>query len=116
MSGEPEKGRVRIVRTSDHRSHYLTGAVPNWTQDDLRLHIYNEVVSGQGGDFHISNAQLIMSRSAAQRLLETLQGAMTQEGRARRTVVTTVPQDVALGMEKVPSTGERRKVPKIRKK
>jgi hypothetical protein len=108
-----------IVRTADHRSHYITGAVPAVTGDDIRLYLYNEVVSGQvpGGsrDFHVSNAQLIMTRASARRVLEALRAALSAEEGGTATEVMTIPQDVALGMEKDYEPA-RKKVQKIRLK
>jgi hypothetical protein len=105
----------RIVRTSDHRSHYIIGAIPSVSKDDIRLHLFNEVVNGSEGEFHISNAQIIMTRSGAQRVLDALRIALQADGGSHTTEVVSVPQEVALGMESH-SGSSKRKVQKIRVK
>lgn len=103
------------MRTADHRSHYIIGAVPAVTKDDIRLYLYNEVVSGGAGEFHISNAQLIMTRASARRVMEALRSALSSEEGATATEVMAIPHDVALGMEKEAEPAKK-KVQKIRLK
>ncbi len=111
---EGRQDQKRIVRTSDHRSHYIVGAIPSVSKDDIRLHLFNEVVNGSEGEFHISNAQIIMTRSGAQRVLDALKIAL-QADPYYATEVVSVPQEVALGMES--QTGPlKKKVQKIRVK
>lgn len=112
---------VRIVRTSDHRSHYVTGAVPQWTDDDLRLHFFNEVLEDPEGAFHVSTTQIIMPKASLQKLIDTLKSASMSEGRRSRTEVTSMPLDVAVSLDKEVFEIEkkapaRKKVQKIRRK
>lgn len=107
---------VRIVRTSDHRSHYIIGGIPSVTEDDVRIHVYNEIVESSMGEFYISNAQLIMTRSCAQRLMDVLKRMLSAEEDGGGTRVVAIPQSVALGMEKKAEEKPRKKVQKIRVK
>jgi hypothetical protein len=113
MTGTNEQKRV--VRTADHRSHYIIGGIPTITADDIRIHVYNEIVTSAGGDYHISNAQLIMTRSSAQRLLDSLKSALSTEEAEPPAEVIAVPQDVAMGIERG-SDAHKKKVQKIRLK
>lgn len=108
---------VKLVRTADHRSHYMIGAVPQWSENDLRLHIYNEVIEGPGGPFHISSAQLILPRGALPKVIEVLQAAVRSEGEAERLKVATVPKEIAFSAKHAMSerSEQKRKVMKIRR-
>ena len=109
---------IKLVRTADHRSHYMIGLVPQWSDDDLRLHIYNEVIEGQGGPYHISTAQLILPRAALTRVIEVLQAAAASEPKADRPRVATIPKELAF-IAKHPAKeapgADKRKVMKIRR-
>ncbi|MCU0798374.1 MAG: hypothetical protein MUC62_01715 [Candidatus Thermoplasmatota archaeon] len=113
-----EKEEMKVVRTADHRSHYAIGVVPQWSEDDLRLHLYNEVIEGQGGPYHISTAQLIIPKGALPRLIEVLEAVSRSEGKAMVPKVASIPKELAF-MSKKPlkelGTAGKRKVMKIRK-
>ncbi|MDG6224194.1 MAG: hypothetical protein QCI82_01635 [Candidatus Thermoplasmatota archaeon] len=110
------KDEIRVVRTSDHRSHYIIGGIASVTEDDVRLHVYNEVVESSAGEFYISNAQLIMSKACAQRIQDVLKGLLSADIEGPSTRVVAIPQSVALGMEKKDDARPRKKVQKIRVK
>ena len=123
QTGEKNKAvreKIKIVRSSDHRSHYVTGAVPQWTEDDLRLHMYNEVIEGVSGPFYIASTQIILPRTAVPRLLESLRSAVKNEGSGKQAEVASMPLDVAIAVdselyEKDKKTSKK-KVQKIRRK
>jgi hypothetical protein len=114
------KDQVKVVRTSDHRSHYVIGAIPQWTEDDLRLHMYNEIIEGVGGPYYVATTQIILPRSAVQRIMEELKKAVSSDRKGKQAEVTSMPLDVAVSVdheifekEKRPS---KKKVQKIRRK
>ncbi len=72
---------VRLARSPDHRSHYIIGAIPQWTEDDLRLHLYNEVIEEEGGPLFVTTTQLIIPRTALPRILEALKTAVRNDGK-----------------------------------
>ncbi|MBN1391027.1 MAG: hypothetical protein JXA22_10350 [Candidatus Thermoplasmatota archaeon] len=115
-----KKDTIKVVRASDHRSHYIIGAVPQWTDDDLRLHLYNEVIEGVGGPYYISSAQIILPRSAVPRLNDALRSAVRSDGEGKRSEVTSIPMEVSLEIDsenyKKDKKPQRKKVPKIRRK
>ncbi len=109
---------VKVVRTADHRSHYAIGVVPQWSEDDLRLHIYNEIIEGQGGPYHISTAQIIIPKAALARFLAALEAAARSDGRPIGPKVATIPKELAFRSKqglKEPGVTEKKKVMKIRK-
>ena len=111
----------KIVRASDHRSHYVIGMIPQWTEDDLRLHMYNEVLEGAGGPYYISTTQVIIPRSAVQRLIDTLKRVQKDDGEVYMSEVSTMPLDVALAVDmeaydKGTKTGQTKKKVKIRRR
>lgn len=115
-----EKEHIKVVRASDHRSHYIIGAIPQWTEDDLRLHMYNEVIEGIGGPYYIASTQIILPRSALPRVLEELKKAVKSDKKGKQTEISPMPLDVAVAVdrelfekEKKPS---KKKVQKIRRK
>lgn len=115
-----DREQVKVVRTSDHRSHYVIGAIPHWTDDDLRLHMYNEVIEGIGGPYYIASTQIILPRSAVPRILEELKKAIKSDRKGKNTEISAMPLDVAAAVdrelfekEKKPS---KKKVQKIRRK
>ena len=85
----------RIVRTSDHRSHYVTGAIPQWTKDDLRLHLYNEILEGIDGYYYTSTSQLIIPRSALKSFLDTLRSAIKNDTISENVQATDVPPSIS---------------------
>ncbi|MFO8051355.1 MAG: hypothetical protein R6V01_06615 [Thermoplasmatota archaeon] len=111
---------TKVVRTSDHRSHYVTGAIPQWTDEDLRLHFYNEILESDDGPYYISTTQIIMPKPALQRLIDTLKKAYLSEGKRSRTEITSIPFETAATVDKEVLEGEKKtpqkKVQKIRKK
>jgi hypothetical protein len=115
---EPDK--VKIVRSSDHRSHYIIGAIPQWTEDDLRLHMYNETIEGIGGPYYVASTQIILPRSAVPRLFEALKKALRTEGKGENSEISSMPLDVALGVDheifEKEKKAQKKKVQKIRRK
>jgi hypothetical protein len=118
----PKKGKeMKVVRSSDHRSHYVTGAIPQWTEEDIRIHFYNEVLEGSGGPYYISTTQIIMPKTALPRLIETLKNAALTEDKTLRAEVTTIPLDVAVAVDREmfeikKKAPQKKKVQKIRRK
>ena len=111
-----EKGHYRLVRSQDHRSHYVIGSIPQITEDDIRLHLYNEVVQGSDGDYYVSTAQIILPRTGAKRMWETLGKALKSE-EIQKTESAKLPKNI----EKVVDRSDKRskskkKVQKIRLK
>ena len=113
----------RVVRTSDHRSHYVTGAIPQWTKDDLRLHLYNEILEGMDGYYYTSTSQLIIPRSAVKSLLDALRSAIKNDTITNNVQATDVPPSIskliesAKPEERAKSTkAGKKKVQKIRLK
>ena len=121
-TGKPKKGKeMKLVRSSDHKSHYVTGAIPQWAEEDIRIHFYNEVLEGSGGPYYVSTTQIIMPKTALPRLIETLKNAALADGKALKLEVATMPLDVALAVDKEMFEPERKapqrkKVQKIRRK
>ena len=110
-----------VVRSSDHRSHYVTGVIPQWTDDDLRLHFYNEVLEGHDGPYYVSTTQIIMPKTSLQRLIETLRGAALSEEKRSRTQISNLPLEIAMAVDRevfdLEKKGEKKKkVQKIRRK
>ncbi len=109
---------IMVVRSADHRSHYAIGVIPQWSDDDLRLHIYNEVIEGQGGPYHISTAQIIIPKGVLPRFIEALEAASGSEGRVIGPRVAAIPKELAFRSKKPlkePGTAGKKKVMKIRK-
>jgi hypothetical protein len=94
-----DPGHFRIVRSSDHKSHYVTGAIPQITEDDIRLHMYNEVIDSGDGPYYISTTQIILPRSAASKVADSLARALKSEGMTP-VETTPVPLDVVLTADK----------------
>ncbi len=118
--GKKTSDHIKIVRSSDHRSHYVIGAVPQWTEDDLRLHLYNEIIEGVGGPYYVASTQIILPRSAVPRILDALKNAVKLETKGKQSEISSMPLDVALGVdlelfEKEKKT-QKKKVQKIRRK
>jgi len=115
-----KKEMIKIVRSSDHRSHYVTGAVPQWTEDDLRLHMYNEVIEGAGGPYYVASTQIILPRSAVPKLMDSLRAAVRSDGVGRQAEVSSMPLDVAISIDsevfEKEKKGTKKKVQKIRRK
>jgi hypothetical protein len=115
-----EKEQIKVVRTSDHRSHYVIGAIPQWTEDDLRLHMYNEIIEGIGGPYYIASTQIILPRSAVSRLLEEIKKSVTSDRTGKQTEVSPMPLDVAIAVDREIFEKEKKppkkKVQKIRRK
>ncbi|MEA3559300.1 MAG: hypothetical protein U9R75_08615 [Candidatus Thermoplasmatota archaeon] len=118
----PRKGKeMKVVRSSDHRSHYVTGAIPQWTEEDIRIHFYNEVLEGSGGPYYISTTQIILPKTALPRLIETLKNAALTDDKNQRSEVTTMPLDVAVAVDREmfeikKKAPRNKKVQKIRRK
>ena len=115
-----ERDQTKVVRTSDHRSHYVIGAIPQWTDDDLRLHMYNEVIEGVGGPYYIASTLIILPRSAVPRVMEELKKAVKSDRKGKQTEISPMPLDVAIAVdrelfEKVKKP-PKKKVQKIRRK
>ena len=110
----------RIVRTSDHRSHYVTGAIPQWTKDDLRLHLYNEILEGIDGYYYTSTSQLIIPRSALKPFLDTLRSAIKKDTISKNVQATDVPPSISQLIEGAKQEEKikpgKKKVQKIRLK
>ena len=118
-----KKGRkeiIKIVRSSDHRSHYVTGAIPQWTEDDLRLHMYNEIIEGVGGPYYVASTQIILPRSAVPKLMDSLRTAVRSDGIGKQAEVSSMPLDVAIAIDsevfEKEKKGSKKKVQKIRRK
>jgi hypothetical protein len=114
-----EREQLKLVRTYDHRSHYITGAIPQWTDDDLRLHMYNEVIEGAGGPYYVASTQIIIPKNAVPRLMDSLRKALKTEGPTQSPKVSTMPIDLAVAVDKDLYEKERKaqkKVQKIRRK
>ncbi|MGA1793754.1 MAG: hypothetical protein ACMUHM_07375 [Thermoplasmatota archaeon] len=115
-----KKEIMKIVRSSDHRSHYVTGAIPQWTEDDLRLHMYNEVIEGVGGPYYIASTQIILPRSAVPKLMDSLRAAVRSDGIGKQAEVSSMPLDVAMAIDSEIFEKEKKrakkKVQKIRRK
>ena len=106
-----DRGHYRLVRSQDHRSHYVIGSIPQVTEDDIRLHLYNEVVEGSDGDYYISTAQIILPRTGAKRLWETIGKALRSEA-TQKTESAILPKKI----EKVVDKGEKERKTKGKKK
>jgi hypothetical protein len=108
---------IKLVRSSDHRSHYIIGAVPQWTEDDLRLHLYNETMEGEGGPYHVTTAQLIIPKTALPRLMEALKKAVRTEGKVVTPEASVLP-DITSALDRTAQEkkGTKKKVQKIRRK
>ena len=110
----------RIVRTSDHRSHYVTGAIPQWTKDDLRLHLYNEILEGIDGYYYTSTSQLIIPRSALKPFLDTLRSPIKNDTISENVQATDVPPSISQLIEGAKQEEKikpgKKKVQKIRLK
>ena len=104
----------RIIRTVDHRSHYVTGVIPQWTDDDLRLHLYNEILEGKDGRYYTSTSQIIMPRSAVPAFLESVKKAVQDQTSSPGPVVDKVPPEVAKLVERSRTEAEQKK--KVSKK
>ena len=91
---------MKIVRTADHRSHYVIGAIPQWTEEDLRLHMYNETIEGLGGPYYISTTQIIIPRRIVPKLLETLRSAIRKSDIPVLSEAGSAPLEVALAVDK----------------
>ncbi|MGA1820199.1 MAG: hypothetical protein ACMUHU_04230 [Thermoplasmatota archaeon] len=115
-----KKEIIKIVRSSDHRSHYVTGAVPQWTEDDLRLHMYNEVIEGVGGPYYVASTQIILPRSAVPKIMDSLRAAVRSDGIGKQAEVSSMPLDVAISIDsevfEKEKKGAKKKVQKIRRK
>jgi hypothetical protein len=115
-----EKEQIKVVRTSDHRSHYVIGAIPQWTEDDLRLHMYNEVIDGLGGPYYVASTQIILPRSAVPRVLEELKKAVISDKSGKQSEISPLPLDVAVAVDRELFEKEKKppkkKVQKIRRK
>ncbi len=106
----------RIVRTSDHRSHYVTGAIPQWTKDDLRLHLYNEILEGIDGKYYTSTSQLIMPRSALKPFLDTLRSAIRNDTITENVQATDIPPSISKLIEGAKQEDKIKKVKAGKKK
>ncbi len=106
----------RVVRTSDHRSHYVTGAIPQWTKDDLRLHLYNEILEGIDGHYYTSTSQLIIPRSAVKSLLDTLRYAIKNDTITEKVQATDVPPSISRLIESTKSEESIKKIKPGKKK
>ena len=104
----------KVVRTADHRSHYVTGAIPQWTKDDLRLHLYNEVLEGIDGQYYTSTSQLIIPRSAVKPLLDAMRSAMKNDTAIDRVRATSVPPGISRIVDG--EAGEERRAKPAKKK
>jgi hypothetical protein len=115
-----DMNRIKIVRSSDHRSHYVIGAVPQWTEDDLRLHLYNEIIEGVGGPYYVASTQIILPRSAVPRVFEALKKALKSDSEGKQSEISSMPLDVALGVDlelfEKEKKAPKKKVQKIRRK
>jgi hypothetical protein len=112
-----DKNDVKIVRSPDHKSHYIIGGVPQWTTEDLRLHLYNEVIEGEMGPYYVSTCQIIMPRSALPRLLEVLRNAARADGKSSKTEILETPPELHKVIEKdLAEKKLKKKVQKIRRK
>ncbi|MGA1822003.1 MAG: hypothetical protein ACMUIG_05705 [Thermoplasmatota archaeon] len=115
-----EPGFFRIVRSQDHKSHYVIGVIPQITEDDIRLHMYNEIIEGGDGPYYVSTTQIILPRSAASRVADSLSRALKSEGKMKAVETTAVPLDVIMTVDKDRLDKERKeksgkkKVQKIR--
>lgn len=103
-----DPGHFRIVRSSDHKSHYVIGAVPQITEDDIRLHMYNEIIESGDGSYYVSTTQIILPRSAASKVADSLARALKSDIGMSPVETTPVPLDVVL-------TVDREKIEKGRK-
>lgn len=112
-----KKDDIKIVRSNDHRSHYVTGAIPQWTENDLRLHLYNEVIDGPKGSYYISTSQIILPRSAVPKLMEALKNAVKNE-KKMKTEKVEVPPELFKQIERDAKDRAqiKKKVQKIRRK
>ena len=113
-----KKGKeMKLVRSSDHRSHYIIGAVPQWTKDDLRLHLYNETMEGEGGPYYVTTAQLIIPRTVLPKIMEALKVAVRTEGKVVSSEASVFP-DMTTALDKTTQErkGTKKKVQKIRRK
>ncbi|MBN1539197.1 MAG: hypothetical protein JW939_03560 [Candidatus Thermoplasmatota archaeon] len=119
-SKKVKKDTIKIVRSSEHRSHYVIGAVPQWTGDDLRLHLYNEVIEGADGPYYIASTQIILPRSAVPRFIEAIRSAVRSDGLSKQAEITSIPLEVSVAIENGLHEKEKRprkkKVQKIRRK
>lgn len=108
----------KIVRSSDHRSHYVIGAIPQWTSDDLRLHLYNEILEGEGGPYYVSTTQIILPKQAIPKVMDALRSAMNKEGKKIKPEAVALPPELSKALESVTpeKKKEKKKVPKIRRK
>ena len=113
-----KKKESKIVRSTDHRSHYVIGAIPQWTEDDLRLHLYNEVVDGAGGPYYISTSQIILPKQAIPRLMDALRTAIKKEGKPIKPEAVAMPPELSKALEADASErkASKKKVQKIRRK
>lgn len=115
-----KKDTIKIVRSTEHRSHYVTGVVPQWTGDDLRLHLYNEVIEGSDGPYYIASTQIILPRSAVSRFIEALRSAARSDGLGKQAEMTSIPMDVSIavenGLHDKEKRAQKKKVQKIRRK
>ncbi len=117
MAATKKENDVKLVRSSDHRSHYIIGALPQWTENDLRLHLYNETMEGEGGPYHVTTAQLIIPKTALPRILEALKKAVRTEGRIVTSEASVYPDlTSALDRTTQEKKGAKKKVQKIRRK
>jgi hypothetical protein len=115
-----DKEQIKVVRTSDHRSHYVIGAIPQWTDDDLRLHMYNEIIDGIGGPYYVASTQIILPRSAVPRVIEELKKAVISDRSGKKTEISPMPLDVAVALDgeifEKDKRPTKKKVQKIRRK
>jgi hypothetical protein len=120
VKSKKETDQIKVVRTADHRSHYVIGAIPQWTEDDLRLHLYNEVIEGIGGPYYVASTQIILPRSGVPRLLEELKKAVRSDKKGKQTEISPMPLDVAIAVDRELFEKEKKapkkKVQKIRRK
>jgi hypothetical protein len=109
---------TRIVRSTDHKSHYVIGAIPQWTDNDLRLHLYNEVVEGPGGPYYISTSQIILPKHVLPKIMDSLRLAMKKEGKTIKTEASGLPPEISKALERdlVEKKQPKKKVQKIRRK
>ncbi len=113
-----ENNEIKVVRSPDHKSHYVIGAIPQWTEDDLRLHLYNEIIEGPNGPYYVSTSQIILPKSALSRLMDALRNAMKEQGAISRSEVMNYPPEIYRAIEKdqYERHPQKKKVQKIRRK
>jgi hypothetical protein len=108
------ESHYKVVRSGDHKSHYVIGAIPQITEDDIRLHMFNEIIDSRNGSYYISTTQIILPKSAALRLWETLGKVLRSDGKVKTLETTIVPMEVATAVER--EKGEKKEKSKSKKK